>query len=89
MCRTCKVVFLLIRSTLLLLLFFYRSRCFHIGITRFYIFFEETIKIKESFAFSPNLVYILIIVTRAFAKAGFPWGFNNTSGQYGHLYEEK
>ena len=53
MCCTCKVVFLLIRPVVVV---FYRSRCFHLvfSITRFYIFFEETINIKESFAFSPS-----------------------------------
>ena len=53
MCCTCKVCFLLIRSVVVV---FYRSRCFHLvfRITRFYIFFEETINIKESFAFSPS-----------------------------------
>ena len=63
MCCTCKVVvvvscFLLIRSTVAV---FYRSRCFHpvSSITRFYIFFEETINIKESFVFSPGQIYIL------------------------------
>ena len=52
-CCTCKVVFLLIRS---IVVAFYRSRCFQIvfSITRFYIFFKETINIKESFAFSPG-----------------------------------
>ena len=50
--------FLLIRSTVAV---FYRSRYFHpvFSITRFYIFFEETINIKESFAFSPGQIYIL------------------------------
>ena len=50
-CCTCKVVFLLIRSIVVV---FYRSRCLHLvfSTTRFYIFFEETINIKESFAFS-------------------------------------
>ena len=50
--------FLLIRSTVAV---FYRSRYFHpvFGITRLYIFFEETINIKESFAFSPGQIYML------------------------------
>ena len=64
-CCKCKVVvvvsfffFLLIRSTVAV---FYRSRYFHpvFSITRFYIFFEETINIKEGFAFSPGQIYIL------------------------------
>ena len=54
-CCTCKVFFffLLIRSIVVV---FYRFRCLHLvfSITRFYIFFEETINIKESFAFSPG-----------------------------------
>ena len=55
MCCTCKVCFLLIRSVVVVVVF-YRSRCFHLvfSITRFNIFFEETINIKESFAFSPS-----------------------------------
>ena len=46
-----KFVFLLIRSVVVVL--WYHSRCFHLvfSITGFYIFFEETINIKESFAF--------------------------------------
>ena len=44
-----------------------------------YIFFRKLSDIKESFAFSLGLIYILIIVTRAFVKAGFPWGLNKTS----------
>ena len=58
MCCTCKVFFfLLIRSIVVV---FYRSRCLHLvfSSTRFYIFIEETIN-KESFAFSPGLIYIL------------------------------
>ena len=49
--------FLLIRSIVVV---FYRSRCLHpvFSSTRFYIFIEETIN-KESFAFSPGLIYIL------------------------------
>ena len=68
-CCTCKVVvvvvffFLLIRSITAV---FYRSRCFHpvFDITRFYIyiFFEETINITESFAFSPGQIYILSLL---------------------------
>ena len=52
-CCTCKVVFLLIRSIVVV---FYRSRCFHLvlSITRFCILFQKTINIKESFAFSPG-----------------------------------
>ena len=69
---------LLIRSIVVVV--FYRSRCFHLGITWLYIYiFRKLSDIKESFAFSPGLIYILIIVTRAFAKAGFPWGLNKTS----------
>ena len=66
---------------------FYRSCCLHLvfSITRFYVFFEETIRIKESFAFSPGLIYILIIVTRAFARADFPWGLNKTSVRWRHF----
>ena len=50
--------FLLIRSIVAV---FYRSRSFHpvSSITRFHIFFEETISIKESFAFNPGQIYIL------------------------------
>ena len=52
---TCKVVFFLIRSSVIV---FYRSRCFHLffSVTRFYIFFKETIYItcKDCFAFSPG-----------------------------------
>ena len=45
--------FLLIGSIVVV---FYRSLGLHIvlSITRFYIFFEKTINIKESFAFSPG-----------------------------------
>ena len=48
-----KVVFLLIRSIVVV---FYRSCCLHLlfSIARFFIFFEETINIKESFAFTPG-----------------------------------
>ena len=71
-CCRCCCCCLLIRSIVAL---FYRSRCFHpvssitplslfspclqYYYTRFYIFFEETISIKESFAFSPGQIYIL------------------------------
>ena len=50
-CSTCKVCFLLIRSIVVV---FYRFRCFHpvFNIIRLYIFFEETMSIKESLAFS-------------------------------------
>ena len=54
-----KVVFFwLIKSIIVV---FYRSRCFHpvFTIPRFYISFEETINIKESFAFNPGLIYVL------------------------------
>ena len=59
----CCCFFLLIRSIAAV---FYRSRCFHsvFDITRFYIyiFFEETINITESFAFSPGQIYILSLL---------------------------
>ena len=59
----CCFFFLLIRSIAAV---FYRSRCFHsvFDITRFYIyiFFEETINITESFAFSPGQIYILSLL---------------------------
>ena len=59
--------FLLIRSIVVV---FYRSRCLHrvFRITRFYIFFEETINVKESFAFSPGLIYILRANHSAYEK---------------------
>ena len=45
--------FLLIRSIVVVS---YHSCCFQLvfSITRFYIFFEESINVKESFAFSPG-----------------------------------
>ena len=61
-CCKCKVAFLLIGFIVVV---FHRSRCLHLvfSINRFYIF-EETINIKESFAFSPSKVYILKIYLR-------------------------
>ena len=62
-CCCCLFFFLLIRSIAAV---FYRSRCFHsvLDITRFYIyiFFEETINITDSFAFSPGQIYILSLL---------------------------
>ena len=62
-CCCCCFFFLLIRSIAAV---FYRSRCFHsvFDITRFYIyiFFEETINITDSFAFSPGQIYILSLL---------------------------
>ena len=54
-CSTCKVVLLLIRSRYIVAVF-HCSHCLHLAssITQFYIFFEETINIKDSFAFSPG-----------------------------------
>ena len=51
-CCKCKVAFLLFGSIVVV---FYRSRCLHLvfSISRFYIF-EETINIKEGFAFNPS-----------------------------------
>ena len=56
-CCTCKVAFLLIRPIVV----FHRSPALPspLSITRFYILFEQTINIIESFAFSPGLIYIL------------------------------
>ena len=50
-CCTCKVAFLLIRPIVV----FHRSPALPspLSITRFYILFEQTINIIESFAFSP------------------------------------
>ena len=76
---TCKVVFYCLLA-LLLLLFFTVLVVFTLVLLDYiYIFFRKLSDIKESFAFSPGLICILIIVTRAFAKAGFPWGLNKTS----------
>ena len=49
---TCKVAFLLIRPIVV----FHRSPALPspLSITRFYILFEQTINIIESFAFSPG-----------------------------------
>ena len=51
-CCTCKVAFLLIRPIVV----FLRSPAFPspLSITRFYILFEQTKNIIESFAFSPG-----------------------------------
>ena len=56
-CYTCKVAFLLIRPIVV----FHRSPALPspLSITRFYILFEQTINIIESFAFSPGLIYVL------------------------------
>ena len=60
-CCTCKVAFLLIRPIVV----FHRSPALPspLSITRFYILFEQTINIIESFAFSLALlsgqIYIL------------------------------
>ena len=56
-CCTCKVAFLLIRPIVV----FHRSPALPspLSITRFYILFEQTINIIESFAFSPGQIYIL------------------------------
>ena len=68
-CCTCKVVFLPIRSNVVVF-YLYRCRCFHpvFSVTRFYIFIEETINIKESFAFSPGKIYILRVNHSAHEK---------------------
>ena len=50
-CCTCKVVFLLIRPIVVFSPFSLSSP---LSITRFYILFEQTINIIESFAFSPS-----------------------------------
>ena len=52
-CAAREVVYLLIGSVVFV---FYRFCCFRLvyGITQFYIFFEQTINIKESFSFSPG-----------------------------------
>ena len=51
-CCTCKVAFLLIRPIVV----FHRSPALPspLNITRFYILFEQTLNIIESFAFSPG-----------------------------------
>ena len=51
-CCACKVAFLLIRPIVV----FHRSPALPspLSITRFYILFEQTINIIESFAFSPG-----------------------------------
>ena len=56
-CCTCKVAFLLIRPIVV----FHRSPALPspLSITGFYILFEQTINIIESFAFSPGQIYIL------------------------------
>ena len=57
-CRTCRVAFLLIRPIVV----FHRSPVlpWPLSITGFYILFEQTINVIESFAFSPG--YILVVV---------------------------
>ena len=69
MCCTCKVVFLPIRSNVVVF-YLYRCRCFHpvFSVTRFHIFIEETINTKESFAFSPGKIYILRVNHSAHEK---------------------
>ena len=59
MCCTCKVAFLLIRPIVV----FHRSPALPspLSITLFYILFEQTINIIESFAFSPGEIYILFL----------------------------
>ena len=56
MCCTCKVAFLLIRPIVV----FHRSPALPspLSITRFYILFEQTINIIESFAFSPGQIHM-------------------------------
>ena len=51
-CCTCKIVFLLIRPIVV----FHRSPALPspLSTTRFYILFEQTINVIESFAFSPG-----------------------------------
>ena len=51
-CCTCKVTFLLIRPIVVFFLPF--SLRLPLSIIRFYILFEQIIKIIESFAFSPG-----------------------------------
>ena len=51
-CCTCKVAFLLIRPIVVVFLPF--SLPSPLSIIRFYILFEQTMKIIESFAFSPG-----------------------------------
>ena len=53
-----KLLFLLIRSVIVFLPF--SGVAFALSITRFYILFEQTINIIESFAFSPGYIYILV-----------------------------
>ena len=55
-CCTCKVACLLIRSIAVFLPF---SLPWPLSIIRFYILFEQTIKIIESVALSPGEIYIL------------------------------
>ena len=66
-CCTCKVLFF---ANKVCCCCSCRSRCFHLvfSITRFYIFIEETINIKESFAFSPGKIYILRVNHSAHEK---------------------
>ena len=53
-----KLLFLLIRPVIVFLPF--SGVAFALSITRFYILFEQTINIIESFAFSPGYIYILV-----------------------------
>ena len=55
-CCTCKVAFWLIRPIAVFLPFSLSSP---LSIIRLHILFEQTIKIIESFAFSPGEIYIL------------------------------
>ena len=59
-CYTCKVAFLLIRPIVFFLPF---SLPLPLSITRFYILFEKTINIIDSFAFSAGSIYILSLST--------------------------
>ena len=60
MCCACKVAFSLIRPIVV----FHRSPALPspLSITRFYILFEQTLNIIESYALSPGNVYIKIHV---------------------------
>ena len=54
-CCTCKVAFLLIRFIVVVVVFFYRSRCLcRSALTILYFVWALTIKIIKSFAFSPG-----------------------------------
>ena len=62
-----KLLFLLIRPVIVFLSF--SGVAFALSITRFYILFEQTINIIESFAFSPGYIYILVFKLKK-AKTG-------------------